>query len=389
MAINFPDSPVVNQEFTSGSRTWIWDGSVWNSKETVAALLSATAPITYNATTQAVGIDQSQLASVSGNAIINGAFEINQRGFTSSVVNGAIYGFDRWRKVNLGDGTGTFSAQVFTLGSAPVQGYEGINFQRIVTSGQSSANVASFVEQKIEDVRTFAGQTVTASFFAKAGSGAPQVTVELNQDFGIGGSSAVSVSPTKIQISTGWARYSATFQIPSIAGKTLGSNHHLRANFWVSAGADNNLRTDSMGIQNNTFDVWGVQLEAGSVATPFKRNAPSIQGELAACQRYYFRETFTGVFGQGSAPGTSLSDFLITFPVSMRVPPTSVEVSNISSYRVQSAADVTAGSWTLALPSSSRGTLRNSTGLSSFTTGETMAVRCPSGTGFIGIGAEL
>lgn len=32
--INFPDSPQTNDEFTAGDRTWIWDGTVWNSKET-------------------------------------------------------------------------------------------------------------------------------------------------------------------------------------------------------------------------------------------------------------------------------------------------------------------------------------------------------------------
>jgi hypothetical protein len=32
--INFPDSPQINDEFTAGDRTWIWDGTVWNSKET-------------------------------------------------------------------------------------------------------------------------------------------------------------------------------------------------------------------------------------------------------------------------------------------------------------------------------------------------------------------
>jgi hypothetical protein len=32
--INFPDSPQINDEFTAEDRTWIWDGTVWNSKET-------------------------------------------------------------------------------------------------------------------------------------------------------------------------------------------------------------------------------------------------------------------------------------------------------------------------------------------------------------------
>jgi hypothetical protein len=57
-AIDFPSDPTVNEEFTANGRTWIWDGSVWNSKETVFELLSATAPITYSSSTKTVGIDQ-------------------------------------------------------------------------------------------------------------------------------------------------------------------------------------------------------------------------------------------------------------------------------------------------------------------------------------------
>jgi hypothetical protein len=57
-AINFPSDPTVNEEFTANGRTWIWDGSVWNAKETVFELLSATAPITYSSSTKTVGIDQ-------------------------------------------------------------------------------------------------------------------------------------------------------------------------------------------------------------------------------------------------------------------------------------------------------------------------------------------
>lgn len=35
--IDFPDSPTVDQEFTSGGRTWIWTGTVWNAKGTIQA----------------------------------------------------------------------------------------------------------------------------------------------------------------------------------------------------------------------------------------------------------------------------------------------------------------------------------------------------------------
>jgi hypothetical protein len=266
------------------------------------------------------------------NAIINGAFEINQRGFTSTTTNDAL-GFDRWRLTQTGDGTATYSSQDFTLGAAPVAGYEAKNFARLVTTGQTTTNVSSLLQQRIESVRTFAGETVTLSFWAKAGSGTPKIALELQQFFGGGGSpsSPVNTYANQVTLSNTWTRYTTTVAIPSIAGKTLGTNSgdFFGVRFWVSAGSDFNARTGSLGIQSNTFDIWGVQLEAGSVATPFKRNANSLQGELAACQRYYWRSSSTG-FGphaQGWATTTTSAIIFLTLPTTMRVKPTSVEFS--------------------------------------------------------------
>jgi hypothetical protein len=274
------------------------------------------------------------LAASGGNAIINGAFEINQRGFSSTTLPDT-FGFDRWFQQHAG-GTTTMSAQTFTAGTAPVQGYEARNFIRQQTTGQSAAGDYAYLLQRIESVRSFANQTVTVSFWAKAASGTPKVTVEATQLFGSGGSpsSLVRNYLGQVTISTSWARYSVTASIASIAGKTLGTANDdwLGIYLWTSAGSDFNSRTNSMGIQNNTFDIWGVQLEAGPTANVFRRNANSLQGELAACQRYYWRTSNTTLFsthGNGSAYSTTAALINIINPVPMRAVASSVDYGNL------------------------------------------------------------
>jgi hypothetical protein len=276
-------------------------------------------------------------APLSPNVIINGAFEINQRAFTSTTVSGT-YGFDRWRISSAG-GTTTYSTQAFTPGTAPLTFFEGRNFARLVTSGQSGTDDFAGLAQRVEDVRTLAGQTVTFSFWAKAASGTPKVAVAFEQVFGTGGSSAVIVEAGQVTLSTSWARYSLTVAIPSISGKTVSdTNSSLYAWLFTSGGSGLSSYVGNLGVQNITVDFWGVQVEAGQTATPFRRNANSIQGELAACQRYYNRISATGFdhLVLGYQITTTTFSFLYQAPVRMRGTPsvsvTSIQVSDDSSY---------------------------------------------------------
>ncbi len=277
------------------------------------------------------------------NLLINGDMRINQRGVTSTTADNTFC-FDRWKMNNSG-GTCTYTAQTFTLGNA-ISDYEPTNYARIVTSGQSTSSHFAILRQNIEDVRTFAGQTFTVSFWAKADSGTPKVALEIEQNFGSGGSpsSAVTTYAGQVTLSTSWARYSLTVTMPSISGKTIGTTantSHVLCSLFVSAGSDWNARTGTLGIQSNTFDFWGIQAEKGSIATPFEQRP--ITTELALCQRYYYRRTADSVpytWTYGFATSTSSADFLFTHPVTMRTSPTPEIQGTMSNYALDQGGGI-------------------------------------------------
>jgi hypothetical protein len=328
------------------------------------------------------------------NKVINADFSVNQRAFSS--ITASAQTFDRWLAA-LADGTSTLTAQTFTLGAAPVAGYESTNFLRLASTGQTLTSARTTIEQRIENVRTFAGQTVTVSFWAKAASGTPSITPELAQQFGSGGSAFVSgIGATKIPITTSWARYSLTVAVPSISGKTIGTvNNELRLTFWTSAGSDFNSRSASLGIQTTTIDIWGVQVEAGSTATPFQTaSGGSYQGELAMCQRYYYRQTAdaTAVYahlGQSRGDGATSAVGQTVLPVTMRVTPTSVDYATVA---VTDGAAVYAA--TAVALASNQNDAKFAAYTMTFASGVTQfryyyVVSNNSATGYLGFSAEL
>jgi hypothetical protein len=309
------------------------------------------------------------------NKVINGDFGIWQRGTSFTASNAYFYGADRWNSYSYGASATTISQQTFTPGTAPVAGYEGQYFLRI-----TSTTSQIYLEQKVEDVRTFAGQTVTFSFWAKQATGAATALgTTLVQYFGSGGSGNVNTTIISSQTTTtGWTRYTGTATLPSISGKTLGAGNYLAIQI-------------ANGSLNNALDIWGVQLEAGSVATAFQTATGTIQGELAACQRYYYRtggSLFT-YFAAGSALSTTAASVLFNLPVQMRIKPTSVDFGNVRLSDLVSGFTISA--LTIANDGSSANVaLLDATGASGLTQFRPLYLTANNNTaGFVGVSAEL
>ena len=413
MPLDFPSSPVDGQVYDN----WVYSSAkgAWLAKplEPATAVTSDTAPpnpidgdmwyntndgttyVWYDDGNSAQWVEMVAPVTASGylspNYVINGGFDINQRGFTS-VTNSAIYGFDRWSFNQQGGGTSVFSAQTFTVGEAPFTKYAARNFFRAVSSGYSATNSVTNLTHPIEDVRTLSDSTITVSFWAKAGSGTPKVSIEMQQNFGTGGSTIILINAGAVTLSTSWQRYSLTVALPSISGKTIGINHSLNTVFWFNAGTDFASRTNSIGVQNNTFDIWGVQVEEGSVATPFRRSGNTIQEELANCQRYYQRWNAASV---GSRPSSGLVSTATTaaldlqLGVDFRAVPALEYSGNADWTLLNAGVTPTITGLTISGAATNRSGSMNVTVSGGLTLGHAASLRAGTATAWIALNAEL
>lgn len=157
------------------------------------------------------------------NRIINGAFDFWQRG-TSQTSNG-FGSADRWINGVVG-GTVTMSRQLFSAGDI-LGSNNPTFFLRQTISGQTLASQYAAIQQTIEGVRSYAGQTVTVLGWARRSSGSGNMAVTFNQYFGTGGSPSAAVNgvgPTTVSLTTSWTPFAVTIALPSVAGKTFGTN---------------------------------------------------------------------------------------------------------------------------------------------------------------------
>ena len=256
------------------------------------------------------------------NKIINGNFDFWQRGTSTST--SAAYCADRFYTDVTGC-TFTSSRQSFTLGQTDVPGEPTYWHRTVVTTSAGAGNFCR-AQQRIESVKTLAGKTATLSFWAKADA-SKNIAIEFVQNFGTGGSPSsdvTSIGVTTCALTTTWTKFIITVAIPSISGKTLGSNNNdfLAVHFWLNAGSTFNSRTNTLGQASGTYNISQVQLEEGTVATPFEFRA--LATELNLCQRYCQYMVGMNIYATSSTFASYSPDFY--FPVSlytnMRATPT-------------------------------------------------------------------
>ena len=349
----------------------------------IVTILAFTAFVVANTYTQAEAdarfTQQSTNLFAGKNKIINGAFDVWQRG-TSITQTGNQYTADRWR-ISAPGGVPTLrtiTQQTFSPDELKANGFGDAKFYFRSTLTTTGAATSAILGHRVEDVRTLAGQTATFSFWAKSDSTRTQ-GFKMLQIFGSGGSANVEFGNTTYQTTTSWQRFTFTFSVPSIAGKTIGDGS------WIGPDLSQAFADGSV------FDLWGVQLEAGSLASPFQTATGTIQGELAACQRYYWRQTANqnySMFAQGSADSSTLNRLLIQFPVTMRAVPTALDYSNLANYDGVTVIAVTLavfGSQTQSVNTSD--IAATSSGLTQYRPYKLMANNSTSA--FIGFSAEL
>ena len=237
------------------------------------------------------------------NAIINPVMDIWQRG--TSFINPATgtYTADRWRiDYDGAGGTRTVARNNISLGTNLPSGIQGKYFLDFEVSNRGTATTQS-ISQRIEGVRTFAGETITLSAWIRndgSGVGVNTVTAKAIQNFGTGGSPSTAVTTT---LGTGavtgtWVRLHVHATLPSISGKTIGNN-----------GDDYLQIMFDLGIQTGKFWLYGVQLEQNTTQTALERR--SLQQELALCQRYYEKTyDLATTPGTVSANGTLGTEFM-------------------------------------------------------------------------------
>ena len=263
------------------------------------------------------------------NFVYNSNFDIWQRGTSFANISG--YSADRWTN------SGVFNAVTISrqTSNPPV----GSTYYMRHTATGVAAYCSMYQYFESQDVEQLWGKTVTVSVKLRRNSTVSNtsMTIYLDKsatvDAGSGATWAafgqvdvpIALIPTG-STSSDWYTASFTATVPSD-----GTANSIRIFFAYNGGT----------ASGSVYEFSQVMLRLGSVATPYQRQNGTIQGELAACQRYYYRITpsvTNGAFSVGNNYSTTINTSIIYPKVTLRTTPTLETSGTASHYKVNTAA---------------------------------------------------
>ena len=320
-------------------------------------------------------------AVVSGNYVVNGGMDIWQRG-TSSFTADSVYTADRWYLYR--GATGKTVTQQTT--SLPDGFTYSLRCQR--DSGNTATNSIR-ISQSMENQQTvnLIGKTVVLSFWAKCGANySPTSSLLLarlitgtgtNQNVISGLTGQADLIYQNATLTTSWQRFSYSATISS-------SVTQLALDFLMAP--------TGTASTNDWFEITGVQLEVGSVPSTFRRAGVTLAGELAACQRYYYRNVANGAFtlmtNMGGAETATNCRFIVQHPVTMRVAPTTIEYSTLIVYSPSGGTNSTVSSFSTVYGGAQHSLM--TAGVTGLTANASYFLYTNNSTaGYIAFGAEL
>lgn len=344
-----------------------------------------------NDITGTLNLLQSAQYAAAKNIVINGAMSIWQRGTSIAGATGYTANTaDRWNSFR-----GTFAAGS-TVSRQTTSDTTNLPFiqycARVARDvGNTSTALITF-NQTFESANSipFAGKTVVLSFYARKGANYSQALSQLatkvfsgtgtDQNVQSGFTGNATVISQEVVLTTTWQRFTVTGTVGSTATQ-LGIIFQY-APVGTAGGAD-------------YFEITGVQLEAASTATPFQTASGSIGGELALCQRYYFRTSSSTTFGALAstawAQSATLTEALVKLPVTMRAAPTTFDgsgVANLSFVNYAGSTFTLTGGATITTAQTTPDTVKLLCGSTGMTAGH-VGNWAGNASGYISFGAEL
>lgn len=329
-------------------------------------------------------------SAYNGNVLINGGQDIWQRGTSFTTVAAYTYCSDRWY-YSTSSGAKTISRQL----TGDTTNLPTIQYCIRLARNTSSTDTTGFsfhTALETADSIPFAGQSVTFSFYARKGANFSGTTVSTYINTGTGTDQAATgqntgtwtgfTSPlngSTFTPTTTWTRYSFTATIGATATQ-------------IGVGFLTSVLSGTAGAADY-IEITGLQLERGSVATTFKRSngaGGNIQGELAACQRYYFRTTGALTYlGSGGIAGSTTQCYVqVKHPTTMRVAPTTLDYSLLLLQIISGSTNVTSAAISSAQPDLTLVLATVASGLTA-TTQSYMVMTQNNAAAYLGLSAEL